>query len=240
MPLLDNLLEQDNAGLLGMALMSGGNPERLKKLMAIQMMNDDQTDQTFNAPQYNTEIPKLAPQSPQYASQWNLQGLNPRMQAAIPLIMQDLQAKGWQPSISSGLRTREEQAEKVRQGYSKTMNSKHLFGKAVDIIDRRYGWDGPASDTNYQFWRDLGEAAKRRGLQWGGDWKNFKDVAHVQMALNQIPSQVPSQTTPIGEINPPQIPREVYEEIVRQLDKGRSYGNNLRQNPGLLNQSYYV
>jgi peptidoglycan L-alanyl-D-glutamate endopeptidase CwlK len=69
--------------------------------------------------------------------------------------------------------------EKVRKGYSKTMNSSHRVGKAVDIIDKRYGWAGPASKLDYKFWTDLGREAKSVGLKWGGDWSSFKDVAHV-------------------------------------------------------------
>ncbi len=110
-------------------------------------------------------------------------GLNEKLSGMLPGIMEDLRAKGWNPMIASAIRTPEEQAEKVRQGYSQAMNSKHLYGKAVDIVDKNYGWDGKASDPNFQFWKDLGEAAKKRGATWGGDWKSFKDPAHVQVSL---------------------------------------------------------
>jgi|SRR6185295_496138 len=53
-------------------------------------------------------------------------------------------------------------------------------GYAVDIVDRRFGWDIP--DT--KFWKDLGEIAKSYGCGWGGDWKAPNtDVAHVEMKL---------------------------------------------------------
>jgi peptidoglycan L-alanyl-D-glutamate endopeptidase CwlK len=98
----------------------------------------------------------------------------------IPLIMQELKDKGWKPKIHKQFRSIEKQREKVRKGHSTTMNSYHLCGLAVDIIDKRYGWSGPAADINYEFWKDLGKAANKQGLVWGGDWKSFKDVAHVQ------------------------------------------------------------
>lgn len=41
-------------------------------------------------------------------------------------------------------------------------------GYAVDIIDRRFGWEIPRK----QFWNDLGELAKKNGCVWGGDWKD--------------------------------------------------------------------
>ncbi len=59
---------------------------------------------------------------------------------------------------------------------SRGSGRKHRAGLAADIVDRRYGWGGPAANTNHPFWRDLGEAARIEGLGWGG----FKDAAHVQ------------------------------------------------------------
>ena len=107
--------------------------------------------------------------------------LDKSLQPKIEAILKELTLKGWKPRVAEGLRTVEQQREKVRKGYSKTMNSKHLTGRAADIIDRRYGWNGPASNLNYAFWNDLGKAAVKQGLVWGGNWKSFKDVAHVEM-----------------------------------------------------------
>lgn len=50
-------------------------------------------------------------------------------------------------------------------------------GYAVDIVDRRFGWDAKPG-----FWKDLGLLAKKHGCVWGGDWKK-PDVAHVEMKL---------------------------------------------------------
>lgn len=110
-------------------------------------------------------------------------------------IIDKLTAKGWFPVVASGLRTRAEQAKKVQDGVSKTMESKHLIGKAVDIVDKRYFWGVPnaAHNTNVKneirhaarldfcFWQDLGAAVREeKGLIWGGLWEHFKDVAHVE------------------------------------------------------------
>lgn len=51
-------------------------------------------------------------------------------------------------------------------------------GYAVDIVDRRDGWDIP----KHRFWTDLGHFAKKYGCEWGGDWKK-PDYAHVQMRI---------------------------------------------------------
>ncbi len=101
--------------------------------------------------------------------------LNPGVAPKIRAIIDDLKEQGFNPVVASGTRTEKEQAEKVRLGYSKTMNSKHLHGNAVDIVDGGKGWD-----SSPEFWAALGKAARKQGLEWGGDWKTFKDVAHVQ------------------------------------------------------------
>ncbi|MEY3014686.1 MAG: hypothetical protein RIT45_3421 [Pseudomonadota bacterium] len=110
----------------------------------------------------------------------NLDGLEANFRAKVVTILKELAGKGWKPVVAEGLRTRAQQAEKVRLGYSKTMNSAHLLGLGADIVDRRYAWGGPAANTEFQFWKDLGLAARAQGLIWGGDWKKFKDVAHVE------------------------------------------------------------
>ena len=109
------------------------------------------------------------------------EGLRPELRSKVENILRGLVARGWHPRVAEGIRTIEQQREKVRKGYSKTMNSKHLKGLAADIIDRRWGWEGPTSNTNHQFWKDLGELAKKEGLIWGGDWTSLVDVAHVQL-----------------------------------------------------------
>jgi peptidoglycan L-alanyl-D-glutamate endopeptidase CwlK len=109
-----------------------------------------------------------------------LESLEPEFREKVRRVLAGLEQKNWQPKVAEGRRTREEQAEKFRRGVTRTMNSKHLCGIAADIIDRRHGWGGPAADTNFQFWKDLGEVAKREGLEWGGDWTTFVDVAHIQ------------------------------------------------------------
>ena len=53
---------------------------------------------------------------------------------------------------------------------------------AADIIDRRWAWT-EAARTN-GFWSALGAAGKELGLVWGGDWKDFPDVAHLQGRKN--------------------------------------------------------
>lgn len=61
-----------------------------------------------------------------------------------------------------------------------------IKGEAADIVDARWGWEGPCKDLNHPFWNDLGSIAKHLGLVWGGDWKGFRDVAHVELQRYEI------------------------------------------------------
>jgi hypothetical protein len=134
----------------------------------------------------------------QERSSEQLETLSMDFRSRVELVMAHLASKGWKPVVYHGERSPEEQAEKVRAGASKLSNSLHVpgslqkprirngiysvvAGEAADIIDARYLWSGPAKDLNYQFWNDLGAYAKVQGLAWGGDWKKFRDVAHVEL-----------------------------------------------------------
>jgi len=75
--------------------------------------------------------------------------LNDKFKPIVLEIMTRLEAKGWRPIVAEGLRTRAHQAEKVRKGYSTTMNSYHLTGMAADIVDKRYNWDIPLTLQRY-------------------------------------------------------------------------------------------
>jgi peptidoglycan L-alanyl-D-glutamate endopeptidase CwlK len=85
--------------------------------------------------------------------------------------------------VTEGLRTVERQTQLVKQGASRTMNSKHLRGKAVDlapIVDGKVRWDWP-------LFYPMADAMKKAALelkvplQWGGDWRTFKDGPHFEI-----------------------------------------------------------
>lgn len=86
-------------------------------------------------------------------------------------------------AVTEGLRTKERQAELVKAGASKTMNSRHITGHAVDlaaIVGGEIRWDWP-------LYAKLAKAMKRAAyelninIEWGGDWKSFKDGPHFQL-----------------------------------------------------------
>jgi hypothetical protein len=129
---------------------------------------------------------------------------HPAFRFKLASILRQLRAAHWQPMIWELMRTQEQQAGKVKHGYSKTLKSWHVpsteghlpanhssfyvvHGNAADIVDQRYHYQGPAKDLNFQFWKDLGRIAKREGCIWGGDWVSFKDVAHIEILFIESP-----------------------------------------------------
>lgn len=85
--------------------------------------------------------------------------------------------------IGEGLRTEARQRRLVAAGASRTMKSKHLTGRAVDVVaylDGHVRWDWP---LYAQIAAAVKEAAKQEGLRvtWGGDWKSLKDGPHYEL-----------------------------------------------------------
>lgn len=97
--------------------------------------------------------------------------------------------------VTSGLRRIEEQQELVRAGKSRTMNSAHLDGLAVDLAilldnGQRAIWglgEFRRLDTYMQ------AAAPMIGLAdgdllWGGHWTTLRDGPHWQLMLPRVQS----------------------------------------------------
>lgn len=111
----------------------------------------------------------------------NLIGVNADLakvvKRAIELTAQDF-------TVIDGLRTKTEQRKLVARGVSRTMNSRHLTGHAVDIIP----FPIPQDWKEYQLeqWMEIARAMKQAAkelkvsLEWGGDWKNGWDKPHYQ------------------------------------------------------------
>lgn len=91
--------------------------------------------------------------------------------------------------VTEGLRTLELQAELVRAGASRTLNSRHLSGHAVDLaalVDGAVRWDWPLYP---RIAGAMKAAAAERGvaLVWGGDWKSLRDGPHFELDRRVFP-----------------------------------------------------
>lgn len=61
---------------------------------------------------------------------------------------------------------------------AKAGESWHNHRCAIDVVPLRNGkpvWNG--SDP---IWQDVGRLGKEAGLEWAGEWKRFKELAHFQ------------------------------------------------------------
>jgi len=92
-------------------------------------------------------------------------------------------------SILEGVRTNARQAQLVEQGKSKTMNSKHLVGKAVDVVPYPISW---ANTKRFYYFAGIVKAVAKQmgiGIRWGGDWdmdndlddQTFMDLVHFEL-----------------------------------------------------------
>lgn len=119
-------------------------------------------------------------------SKANLQGVHPDLvkvvQRAIQITSQDF-------TVIEGLRDIKRQEELFRRGATQTMNSRHLTGHAVDITP----WVNGETSWDWKYYPEVAKAMKQAAqelkvdLEWGGNWKNFKDGPHYQLTWRSYP-----------------------------------------------------
>lgn len=101
-------------------------------------------------------------------------------------------------TVIEGLRSIERQRQLYAAGKSKTLNSRHITGHAVDLApwptNGDFDSDGILNiadwDEYYPIADAMKEAAQDLGvsLEWGGDWKGFPDGPHFQLSHKVYPA----------------------------------------------------
>jgi peptidoglycan L-alanyl-D-glutamate endopeptidase CwlK len=92
-------------------------------------------------------------------------------------------------TVLEGLRTLDRQHQLFKQGATKTMNSRHLTGHAVDLapmLDGKVSWDWPLYHRLAKIVK-AAAAAENVPITWGGDWRSFKDGPHWELPWKQYP-----------------------------------------------------
>ena len=121
-----------------------------------------------------------------HRSKQRLKGVHPDLvkvvECAIQLTTVDF-------AVLEGLRTPERQKALVEAGASQTLNSRHLTGHAVDLgawVGDEVRWDWP---LYHKIAAAMKDAAKQVDvpIEWGGDWRNFKDGPHFQLPRKTYP-----------------------------------------------------
>jgi peptidoglycan L-alanyl-D-glutamate endopeptidase CwlK len=116
-------------------------------------------------------------------SRQKIEGVHPDLvsvvERAIKISNQDF-------SVLEGLRTVSRQRQLLAKGATTTMNSRHITGHAVDLVPYPLTWDW---DYFYPIADAMKAAARELGipLEWGGDWKSFKDGPHFQLPWHEYP-----------------------------------------------------
>lgn len=123
----------------------------------------------------------------------NLQGVHPDL---VRIVRECGETCPVAFTITEGLRTKERQAKLVAAGASKTMNSRHITGHAVDVAamidfdgdgDLEIRWDQP-------LYKKIADAMKAAAkvvnvpITWGGDWKSFRDGPHFELPRKEYPA----------------------------------------------------
>ena len=115
-----------------------------------------------------------------------LRGVHPDL---VRVVERAIQISEVDFSVIEGLRTVARQQQLVKSGASKTMRSRHLTGHAVDlaaVIDGEIRWDWP-------LYHKIAKAVKQAAaevkvpIEWGGDWRTFKDGPHYQLPWKNYP-----------------------------------------------------
>jgi peptidoglycan LD-endopeptidase CwlK len=91
--------------------------------------------------------------------------------------------------VTEGVRTMARQAELVKIGASRTLQSRHLSGHAIDLaplVGGEVRWDWPLF---YTLAATMKAAATECNVSmvWGGDWITFKDGPHFEIDPKKYP-----------------------------------------------------
>lgn len=115
-----------------------------------------------------------------------LAGVHPDLVSVITEAVARLDFDLW---VVEGLRTAARQKELVKKGASQTEKSRHLSGHAVDVAPYVAGqicWDWPLYNKIAPVIKAVAKQ-QRIPIEWGGDWKSFKDGPHWQLPWKQYP-----------------------------------------------------
>lgn len=120
------------------------------------------------------------------ASLAKLQGVHPDL---VKVVKRAIQLTAQDFTVTEGLRTKARQVYLVQTGKSKTMNSRHITGHAVDlapVVNGTISWDW---DHFWPIVTAMEAAAKELGIpiESGARWKSFPDAPHHQLPWASYP-----------------------------------------------------
>lgn len=132
---------------------------------------------------------KLSP-----SSEGRLKGVHPDLVRVVRRAAADWHDTDLQWIITCGVRSLEEQKLMVAKGASKTLNSRHIpskngYSHAVDLaatLGGKIKWDWPLY-AKLAAAMKAAAIAEKVTIEWGGDWRTFKDGPHFQLPKKLYP-----------------------------------------------------
>ena len=116
----------------------------------------------------------------------NLKGVHPDL---VKVVKRAIEITECDFTVTEGLRTKERQAQLLKEKKTTTMNSRHLTGHAVDLA----AWVNNTVSWEWKYYDQIADAMKKASkelniyLEWGGDWKKFKDGPHFELTWSKYP-----------------------------------------------------
>lgn len=122
----------------------------------------------------------------------NLEGVHPDL---VKVVKRAIEVTECDFTVTEGLRTKQRQAQLLKEKKTTTMNSRHLTGHAVDLAAWVIpeGSDKGTVSWDWKYYEQIADAMKQAAselkipIEWGGDWKSFIDGPHFQLPFKQYP-----------------------------------------------------
>ena len=118
----------------------------------------------------------------------NLEGVHPDL---VKVVNRAIELTECDFTITEGLRTKERQAQLLKEKKTTTSNSRHLTGHAVDLA----AWVNNTISWDWKYYYQIADAMKQAAselnisIDWGGDWKKFKDGPHFELTWSKYPTK---------------------------------------------------
>lgn len=116
----------------------------------------------------------------------NLNGVHPDL---VKVVNRAIEITEVDFAVIEGLRTKEKQIQLKAKGASKTLNSRHITGHAVDVfayIGNQGRWDWPLYPKISKAFKQASNELKIP-IVWGGDWKTLVDGPHFELDRRYYP-----------------------------------------------------
>ncbi|MBG2802435.1 MULTISPECIES: M15 family metallopeptidase [Proteus] len=123
-------------------------------------------------------------------SQRSQNNLNDVHQDLVRIVYLALTFSEYDFVVIEGVRSLIRQKELMKEGKSKTLNSRHLTGHAVDIVPLV---NGVIPWQDWSAFESVSKAMKKAAYQlgisinWGGDWVSFRDGPHYELCRGAYP-----------------------------------------------------